>query len=360
MKSEAIRAGLAVLVFSVGGTVRAQTLLPVHTPALPTASAKPQAAIALNVIALNGSGNPVPGLAAADFIVMEDGKPLVPADFAQPDASGPGATEAILLLDAVNTGFSSVGYVRGELTRFLKENGGKLPLPVSLAVLQETSFTVSGSPSTDGETVLTELDGKNTGLRAVGRSAGFYGADERLQISLRALQQLALRERGRPGRKQVLWLSPGWAYFSGPRVEISDKGRQAFYAELVQLSQNLREAGIVLYAIDPRGAATAASSRNEYYKDFLKPVRSAADVVPGDLSLQALAAKSGGRVLFGSNSVSAEIAACLREASGLYTLALPPQAGESPSFHAVEIKAAKPGILVRAPSGFYTSSAPGK
>ena len=75
------------------------------------------------------------------------------------------------------------------------------------------------------------------------------------------LQELAVREASRPGRKIILWVSPGWPLLSGPNIELTTKQQENLFAHIVSLSTILREGRITLYSVDPLGTADAASSR---------------------------------------------------------------------------------------------------
>lgn len=77
--------------------------------------------------------------------------------------------------------------------------------------------------SRDGNALIAELNEHESGLRTIRRSQGIYGASERVQLSLRALEQLTEYESARPGRKLVIWISPGWPLLSGPREELTSK-----------------------------------------------------------------------------------------------------------------------------------------
>jgi hypothetical protein len=57
-----------------------------------------------------------------------------------------------------------------------------------------------------------------TTLRTITNSAGFWGADERFQTSLRAFENIADAEAKKPGRKLLIWTGPGWPLFDNPRI----------------------------------------------------------------------------------------------------------------------------------------------
>src|ERR1035441_3573332 len=86
-----------------------------------------------------------------------------------------------------------------------------------------------------------------------------------LQISLDALGKLAIKEAARPGRKVILWVSPGWPLLSGPMVELDGKQMQQLYAQIAATSTLLRRGGITLYSIDSLGPGENVE-RTDYYQ----------------------------------------------------------------------------------------------
>ena len=83
-----------------------------------TAFAQPGAtpAITLHVVVNDGSGQPVTGLQQQDFTVLDNKQPQKIVSF---EAAGPGeAVETVIVLDAVNTGYSRVAYAREQIDKF--------------------------------------------------------------------------------------------------------------------------------------------------------------------------------------------------------------------------------------------------
>jgi VWFA-related protein len=311
--------------------------------------------ITLDVVVSDKSGRAFPGLQQQDFTLLDNKAPQKIGSFhAVEDATADPPVEVILLMDEVNTSFTSVGVERQEIEKFLKQNGGALARPVSFVFFSDSGATIGKAPSRDGKALLAELNQNSNSLRTVGRSQGVYGALDRLQMSLRALGQLADYEATRPGRKLLVWVSPGWPLFSGPNTELDSKAQQEIFNSVVTISDGLRQARITLYNIDPLGTADAAESRTSYYKDFVKGVRSARQVQVGNLALQVLAYQSGGRILNSSNDIAGEIATCIADANAFYILTFEGEPGDGPNdYHALEVKIDKPGLSARTRSGYY-------
>lgn len=315
--------------------------------------------IMLDVVVTDKSGKTVPGLQQQDFTVLDDKQPQTILSFRASDSAmnetnktADSSVQAILLVDAVNTSFRGVGNERLALQKFLQKDEGRLSIPMSLVLLTDTSQALS--PATlDGNTLLDTLNANQSGLRAIGRSQGFYGAAERLQLSLGTLETLASHLATQPGRKLLIWLSPGWPLLSGPNVQLNAKNQEWLFRNVVGLSTELRESRITLYSVDPLGMDDSMGERF-FYESFLKGVNSANNVQNGNLALQVLAVQSGGLVLNSSNDIASLIATCLPDAQAFYTLSFDSARADHPSeYHSLQVKISNPGLTARTRTGYY-------
>jgi VWFA-related protein len=318
--------------------------------------------LVLDVVVTDKSGKAVKGLGQKDFTVLDNGHPQAILSF-QASGGGEGAAAnvqsetpvpIVLLVDEVNTSFGRVAYERDEIKRFLLQNGGNLAHPMSLAFFSDTGTDIENGTSRDGNALLAVFDQHETALRGIRRSSGFYGAVERFQLSLNTLNSLIAKEAKVPGRKIVIWISPGWPILSGPQVELSDKQRAGLLASIISISTALRETRMTLYNVNPEGAEDAGGIQTFYYKEFLKPITAARQTLPGNLALQVLAIHSGGLVFNVSNDITAQINHCVADADAFYTLTLDAARAEKPNeYHAIEVKVATPGLTARTQSGYY-------
>jgi VWFA-related protein len=183
---------------------------------------------------------------------------------------------------------------------------------------------------------------------------GAYGTDGLQQLSLYTLDRLADYEANRPGRKLVVWISPGWPLLPGEDEGLNTKQQKELFGTIVAFSDRLREARITLYDVDPSGLADADQLGTSNYKQFTRGVKSANQVQVGNLGLQILADQSGGLVLNSSNDVAGEISKCLADARSYYVLSFESPPGDGPNeYHALEIKVGKPGLTARTRTGYY-------
>jgi VWFA-related protein len=254
----------------------------------------------------------------------------------------------------VNLPFHDVSVVRQQIERFLQRDNGRLSRPTSIVFFTDSGATLEKTPSTDGKSLIDYIHQTEPGLRSIRRSQGAYGAAERLQLSLRSLEQLASFEAQQPGRKVVLWLSTGWPLLSGPGVHLSDKDEKQIFNSAVSLSNLMMNSRMTLYSVDPHGTDSAGSPRDFYYQQFIKPLRSPKQAQLGDLGLQVLAVQSGGRAFTASNDLAGEIEQCYRDTNSFYVLTIAKQKGDGPNeFHALDVKADHPKVDVRSRSGYY-------
>ena len=320
---------------------------PVSVPAVSAARL-----MTLDVVVTDKSGKPVSGLEQRDFTLLDNKQPREIVSFHAVEAGAAAAdppVEVVLLVDTINnTSFKDVAFERSEIEKFLRRNGGALAQPVSMVVFSDSGVT-GATPFRDGNAVIADLNRK-LDPHTFNRAQGDYDPYERIQVSLGVLQKLADYEAARPGRKLVIWISPGWPYLFFD----SNRQEQEPFGTIVAVSDGLRRARITLYNIDPLGVADAGSLRTSDYRRYLKAAKTAEHASYGNLALQVLASQSGGRVLNSGNDVAGEIAACVADASGFYVLSFDGHPGDGPNeYHALEIHIGKPGLTARTRSGYY-------
>ena len=313
----------------------------------------PASRIYLDVVVTPKSGPPVANLQPQDFTILDNKTPRHATSF-QAFSGSQEPVEVVLVIDAVNTSYQNLSYERGEIDKFLRANGGRLPQPMALAFFTDTSTQIQPGFSTDGNALSASLDQHVIGLRNIRRSSQF-GDSERVQLSMKALGEIASHEADRPGRKLIFWISPGWPLLSGPRseLELTSNQQNQLFATIVGFSTRLREARITLYSIDPLGSGEGVG-RTFYYQEFLKGVSKASQVVVGDLSLQVLATQTGGLALNSSNDVASLLQQCLADAQAYYAISFDPSpADHRDEYHSLEIRLSKPGLTARTRQGYY-------
>ena len=166
---------------------------------------------------------------------------------------------------------------------------------------------------------------------------------------------IAENEAKKPGRKLLIWVRPGWPMLQSQAFRFNEKNRRQYFDVIVELTNRLREARIVVYNVSPEDSSMGGGpSRSLLYKSFLKgvPTEQQADI--GDLALKVLVTNTGGRILGPDNELAGQINQCIADASAFYRLSFdPPHADHADEYHDLQVQVNRPGMMVRTNTGYY-------
>ncbi len=312
-----------------------------------------QGRIRLNVVVTDKSGKPVSGLQQSDFTLLDNNQPRKIAGFhayGGETRSTDSQTQIVIAIDEANIDFMNVSSSRYEIGRFLRANGGKLAHPVSLVWVTDQGLKLIAASSLDGNALATQLDASEYQMRTLRRSAGVWGAIERLQISIRLLEQMVDALDKQPGRKELIWIGPGWPMFANPSLQLSRKEQESIFRNVVDLNTRLREGQIALYSV----TMGISGVYTFLYESYLKGVKKADQAYPPALDLKVLAIQSGGNALPPDNDLSRALQRCVEDADAYYgILFLAPPADGPDEYHELKLKVAKPGLTARTSVGYY-------
>lgn len=309
--------------------------------------------IILDVVVTPKSGAADVGLQQQDFTLLDNNTPQSITSF-KASTAREAPLEVVVVIDAVNAPYQAVMYERSELDKYFRAESGRLAFPMAIAVLTDSGVKILGDFSADGNALIGQLNQENSGLRTFRNYGGIAVAAERWQISLTALRQLAAVEALRPGRKLLIWISPGWPLFTGASGDLSSKQQQQVFGDIVSVANLLAQSRVTLYQIDPIGAAESIV-RTDDYKPFLKPAKKPGQAFLDSLSLQVLTIQSGGLVFQSDNDITKILHTCLADATPYYEISfVPSSAGAKDEYHRLEVKVAKPGVTARTRQGYYT------
>ncbi len=327
--------------------------LPVVAPAQqPAASPSSTRSATFNVSVTTADGRAVHGLTAQSFKLLDNKAEQTPTSV-QEVSAGQTPLHAILVIDAVNLPYTRVAFARQEVDKFLKTNGGKLAQPTTIAIVMDKGAQISNGFSTDGNELRAAFDKADIGLREIRRDTGIYGADDRVQISLTALRQLIGYSGTIPCRKAIVWVSPGWPLLSGPRIDLDNKQEKQIFGDVVAFSQQMQAANVTLYDVNPLGPEEDLI-RTDYYRSFLKGISKPTQVDLADLSLQVLAAQSGGVVSTSNSDVAGNIAKNLDDARSWYEITeRTPHAEQPDEYHHIQVSVDQQGVTARTRDGYY-------
>jgi VWFA-related protein len=333
--------------------------------------------IHLDVAATDREGNPVSGLAQRDFTLTDEGTPQKIASFAasnQPASENERLSELVLVLDEVSLWPEQLQLAKDEATKFLRKNGGHLGEPTSVYW-----FTPSGlyaarlDPTTDGNMLAEDI--AHHAVRALSRSHDPFVTEKsesyaRWERSLRAVYAIAIKRRGVPGRKLLLWMGFGWL-----PVEGKAQYKDADFPWLVELSTRIREARMVISEVTARVEPVITSSEpflsrvhteptplefKDSYRDYLGGIHTPSEMEKrgfgpsSRFALPVLAIRSGGLVLDDFSDIARSIEHCVEDARAFYTLSFdPPYANQPDEYHDLKVQIDTPGVSAHTTTGYY-------
>lgn len=315
--------------------------------------------IRLDVVVSDASGKPVIGLGPWDFKLLDDGRPQKIMSFrafdgvvSKPDP----AVEVVLVMDMANLPFQQVAFVRDQVVKYLRADGGQLKQPTILIVLSDKGIRVQPRATTDGNAEAKVVQGIEGGVRTLNSAMGGEGALERFQLSVRQLEAIAENEAPKPGRKLVIWVGPGWPMLTRSDLQTySEKDQKRYFDGIVELSTKLREARIALYSVSPMSDVT---QYDNMYRDYLNGVKSAHEADSANLALKVLAVESGGAVMGPDNDLVGQINRCVADANTFYRISFNPAAAEhADEYHELKVIIDKPGAVARTNTGYYNEPA---
>jgi len=311
----------------------------------------------LDVMVADAAGKPVQDLQPWDFSILDSGKPRKILTFhafndetVKPDPP----VEVILLIDMVNLPFQQVAFVRDQLDAFLRERGGQLKQPTTLIVLTSAGIRVQPRPSVDGNALAGVVHELHGNISTINSAMGANGMLERFQRSVHQLANIAENEANRPGRKLLIWVGPGWPMLDRPLEGDPARNQRSSFASIVELSNRLREARIVLDSVAPGDSSMGSGRLATLYQAFLKPVLNEKQAATGDLALKVLVTQTGGLILGPDNDLAGQIDRCVADANAFYRLSFDGvKAAHVDEFHDLKVVVNKPGTTVRTNTGYY-------
>jgi VWFA-related protein len=309
--------------------------------------------ITLDVEVTDVDGKPAKGLKQSDFTVLDDGEQKAISSFREFDGqTAPPPAEVVLVVDTMNASIQDVVIARQGIDKFLRQDGGHLPIPISIAFLTERGAKVS-SPSKDGNILADDLEKLQTPMRVHGIAPGINGATDRQQQSIAALETLATFEAKKPGRKLVIWVGPGWPLLLGSS-DTTEQDRRHYFDWIVNLTTSLRTAHITLYSVAPLNLMPETAQNAFLYKSYLKGVESPKQADSQYLALQVLATHSGGQVLSKSGNLSAQLMRCIADANSYYEISFEASGtDQSRAYHGIAVKTNLAKAEVRTLTSYY-------
>jgi VWFA-related protein len=334
------------------------------TPPSPTIKVT-SALVFLDVTVLDKKNRPVvTGLTKDDFTITEDKipQPIFSFEAPQVHVNTPNAPEdnptgkvpkIILVLDQLNSNFHTFGIIRYETEQFLKSQPERLPSPTELLVVGNDSLQLLQSFTTSRADLLAVLHRLPPSLPYKHMSGTF--AWERFGQSLDALVQIALQNKGVPGRKNIIWIGHGSPnVYLDPSLEapqIMNELKQYEHAT----TNMLVDARISLFVIYPslhtRGSVATFSAMEAV-------TEIGDDPFSGDINFGLFANETGGKLFYNRNNVSDEMRETEQMGANYYTLTYQPQnLTPDGKFRRVRVTLRNPDLRAVTKAGFYAPDA---
>lgn len=339
--------------------------------------------VTMNVQVNDAAGKSVPDLSMKDFVLIDDHQPRKIAALREIDGTIMNdATEIVIVLDAVNSTTQELEAEKNGIFKYLAQSHGPLPYPTSFALwsnghLKATAGITdrnelgrafvrltkglhsNGCSPVDGS-VERAAEGGGAGAlgtSGIGQRAVSVATCEEVHFrdSIAALDGIAQQQKNLGGRTLLIWVGPGWPLLSDVKFQRSTpKARQALFEEIVAVLGDLRAAQVTLDEVAPRDLTRETEMAALNLPTGKAGAASSQDSDPSSLALQILVRQSGGRLMATSTDVTADLAQCIRDADGYYSLSfemMPTSAAHE--LHRVEVKVNRPGLEVRTMAVYY-------
>ena len=320
------------------------------------------------MVVVDKKGNAVSDLKRDDFHVQEDGADQTirnfdaPGTFTPPsdatidstadlDRLAPRAPVNIIMLDEFNTLFEDMAFARYSLKKWLNSQPDKLNTPTMLVSVSLEKFTVLHDYTQNKAAILDALDHHFSAYPW--QAHNYAWVAERYSLAFFTLRRVAEASIGHPGHKNMIWIGRGLP--NVVRTRFSSVDQDHVHTAMQQTINELRDARVTLYTIDPAGVMVDPGRYGEAAALF--------DPFGGEPNFQELARATGGRNLYGRNDVDAEIGTSIRDGAAFYTLTYRPTDPTRDVNHFRKISITvngRPDLQVITRQGYFDSRAPAR
>jgi VWFA-related protein len=275
--------------------------------------------VVLDVVVTGHDGKPIQGLKKEDFAIAEDGKPqqitsfeehrvgttmpaalpdLPPNIFTNIPRVKPVDSVTVLLFDSLNTPLADQSFVRAEMLKFLRtvQPGRRIAIftlgtrlrfvegftddPAVLAAALDNSKNGSSARQSPLLLSSSENDANQQSLGVIYNNLAAnpstvnllsmqsvmqfqaeqatFKVDERVHLTLEAMEELSRYLAGIPGRKNLVWFSGAFPLnlFPNPDLQDSFVTERKYERQVQRADALLSSAQVAIYPVDAGGAAT--------------------------------------------------------------------------------------------------------
>ena len=356
--------------------------------------------VAVDVVVTDHAGHPVTNLTADDFAVFEDGVQQKIASFESPTARSVASQESdkpapasgrteisenssptIFLLDELNTQFWDTAYGRFELGKLLQRQP-ELQRPAAILRLTLHGLVLVSDYTRDAgalQAALKRAEPQSVALMARGKTALMA---ERVNTSLKALDQIAVANEGPKGRKNLIWVGSGFRFVSEIVASSGDPSATQLLKAIHDTAARLQDAHVSVYVLDPRGITVfpdgyvpmnGASPQSENMHTGQDAMLLQGEIMQtggsgvgagyvafqdtaGDIVLESVADETGGQVLPARNDLDGQMAHVIVDGQSYYSLSYyPSNKNWNGAFRKIRVRVRQAGLIVRARSGYFAN-----
>ena len=320
----------------------------------------------LDVTVLDKQGRPVTsGLAKDDFTITEDKRPQAIFSFEAPqdhalslaDDDNPGgkAPVTIFVLDLLNSSFEDFAFIRDSVRRYLAAQPPQLTAPAEMMVLGNNSLELLQGPSRDKEELLSALAHLPPAIPYKWARDPFI--EERFDESIDALQQIALQNKGVPGRKNIIWVGMGSPSFSTANLtQPVVHELQRYMHAATNMLVDSRTSLFVIYPglkighfVNLSGESPLSRSAVDAEADM-----NSRNPFAEDINFGVFVNETGGNLFYNRNDVDAEIGRSELLGSQYYTLTYQPHSDiEDGKFRQIRVTLRNPNLRAVTKTGYY-------
>jgi VWFA-related protein len=244
------------------------------------------------------------------------------------------------------------------------------PDALSIVRAVDPSGTVSGMPAGG----ITQPGGGGSGpdttdlLAQMMQPLQAYAIDRRVAITLSAMQAIADRMAGVPGRKNLIWISGGFPLtlaFDRRGVAGGGQNLTTYAGPMKEAAMAIDRANVSVYPVDARGLIVSSTIREAMPAPRNQGASGATYNLPPSESLnntreidtmKLLAEWTGGRAFYNSNDIRGAVKQALEDAEVTYTLGFYPEEKElDGTYHELKVKVARKGADTRYRKGYFAT-----
>ena len=317
----------------------------------------------LDVTVLDKRGRPVvKGLTKDDFIITDDRRPQQIFSFEPPEAHSKPANDkdanpegtapvTIFVLDRLNSTFEDFAFIRYSVSNYLRAQPAELHSLTELMVISDESLELLQGYTRSRDDLLYALDHLRPALPYKMMIPSFFA--ERFVQSIKALQQIALQNKGVPGRKNLVWLGLGAPGLNSRGI--TGKSLDRFNQEIHGTTNMLVDARISLYVIFPglKFEDPTIFPGGNLNESFRKD-----DPFVGDVNFGVFATETGGNLFYNNNDFNGEMKRSQELGSKYYTLTYQPHdVPPDGTFRRVRVTLHDPTLIAVTKAGYYAPEA---